>query len=41
LREGKPVYMMHRHQIETREASDIAADLKAAFEQYCAVPATR
>ena len=38
---GKPVYMMHRHQIETREASDIAADLKAAFEQYCAVPATR
>ena len=39
LRDGKPVYMMHRHQIETREAPAIAADLKAAFEQYCAAPA--
>ncbi|MGA2425395.1 MAG: BrxA/BrxB family bacilliredoxin [Terriglobales bacterium] len=40
LREGKLVYMMQRHQIETREASAIAADLKAAFDQHCAV-ATR
>ena len=39
LRDGKPVYMMHRHQIETREASAIAADLKAAFDQHCAVAA--
>ncbi len=39
LRDGKPVYMMHRHQIESREAAAIAADLKAAFDEHCAVPA--
>jgi putative YphP/YqiW family bacilliredoxin len=39
LRDGKPIYMMHRHQIETRDAAAIAADLKAAFDQYCATPA--
>ncbi len=38
LRDGKVIYMMHRHQIETREAAAIAADLKAAFDQYCAAP---
>ena len=38
LRDGKVIYMMHRHQIETRDASAIAADLKAAFDQHC--PAT-
>ncbi len=38
LRNGKVIYMMHRHQIETREAAAIAADLKAAFDQYCASP---
>jgi len=36
LRDGKPVYMMQRHQIETRDAAAIAADLKAAFDQHCA-----
>lgn len=36
LRDGKLVYMMPRHQIETREAQAIAADLKAAFDQHCA-----
>ena len=41
LRDGKPVYMMHRHQIETREAAAIAADLKVVFEQLCAAPAAR
>ena len=41
LRDGKPIYMMHRHQIETRDAAAIAADLKAAFEQHCAAPAAR
>jgi putative YphP/YqiW family bacilliredoxin len=41
LRDGKVIYMMHRHQIETRDATAIAADLKAAFEQYCAAPATK
>ena len=41
LRDGKPVYMMQRHQIETRDAAAIAADLKAAFEQHCAATAVR
>jgi putative YphP/YqiW family bacilliredoxin len=41
LRDGKVIYMMHRHQIETRDASSIAADLKAAFDQHCAVVAAR
>ncbi len=36
LRDGKLVYMMPRNQIETRVASAIAADLKAAFELHCA-----
>jgi len=38
LRDGKVIYMMHRHQIETREAAAIAADLKAAFDQTCTAP---
>jgi putative YphP/YqiW family bacilliredoxin len=37
LRDGKLVYMMQRREIETRDASAIAADLKAAFDQHCAV----
>jgi len=37
LRDGKVIYMMHRHQIETRDAVAIANDLKAAFDQHCAV----
>ncbi|HKM48031.1 MAG TPA: BrxA/BrxB family bacilliredoxin [Terriglobales bacterium] len=36
LRDGKLVYMMPRNQIETRVASAIADDLKAAFELHCA-----
>lgn len=35
MRDGKLVYMMHRHLIESREAEEIAADLKQAFEEYC------
>lgn len=35
LRDGQLVYMMQRRDIESREAPAIAADLKAAFEQYC------
>jgi len=35
LHDGKLVYMMERRQIETREAPAIAADLAAAFEQFC------
>ena len=41
LRDGKMVYMMPRNQIETRVASAIAADLKAAFDLYCAAQTTR
>lgn len=39
LRDGKTIYMMERSQIERREAPVIAADLKAAFEQFCETPA--
>ena len=35
LRDGKLVYMMERHQIETRDARSIAADLTAAFDRFC------
>ena len=36
LRDGELVYMMPRRDIESREAPAIAADLKAAFDRYCA-----
>lgn len=36
LRDGQLVYMMERSQIETRDAASIAADLRAAFDKYCA-----
>jgi putative YphP/YqiW family bacilliredoxin len=32
---GKPVYMMHRSDIERRDAFQIAQVLKAAFEKFC------
>ena len=35
LRVGKLLYMMERHQIESQEAQDIAAQLTAAFETHC------
>ena len=36
LRGGKMVYMMERHQIENQTAEDIAKQLTAAFDKYCA-----
>jgi putative YphP/YqiW family bacilliredoxin len=39
LQDGKLVYMMQRRDIESREAPAIAADLKAAFDKFCARPA--
>ena len=39
LQDGKLVYMMPRRDIESREAPAIAADLKAAFDRFCAKPA--
>lgn len=35
LQDGKLVYMMERHQIESRDAGAIAQDLVAAFDKYC------
>src|SRR5438132_8880293 len=39
LRDGKLVYMMQRSDIETQKTNQIATDLKAAFEKFCAKPA--
>jgi putative YphP/YqiW family bacilliredoxin len=36
LRDGQLVYMMQRRDIEGSEAASIAADLKAAFDKFCA-----
>jgi putative YphP/YqiW family bacilliredoxin len=33
---GKPVYMLHRSDIERRDAFQIAQVLKEAFEKFCA-----
>ncbi len=35
FRQGRPVFMMHRHQIEYQDASQIAGTLTAAFDRYC------
>jgi len=32
---GKHVFMLERHQIEGRDASDIAQDLRQAYDRYC------
>ena len=40
--DGKPVFVLQRHEIESREAPEIASMLTAAFERYCVKqPATR
>lgn len=40
LAKGKLAFMLERHDIEGRSAEDIARDLTAAFDRYCAQPAT-
>ena len=35
MKDGRLVYMLERHQIESRTAAAIAQDLSAAFEKYC------
>ena len=35
FREGKPVFMLQRHQIENRDATEIAQILTEAFDQFC------
>ena len=36
LKDGDVVFMLERYRIEGRSAEQIAADLKDAFEKYCA-----
>jgi putative YphP/YqiW family bacilliredoxin len=40
MRDGQLIYMIERRDIESREAPAIAADLKAAFDQFCGKPVT-
>ena len=35
LRDGQLVYMLERFQIEGRDATEIAEELKAAFDKHC------
>jgi len=35
FRDGKPVFMLHRYQIENRDAHDIAKSLTQAFDELC------
>ena len=36
FKDGKPVYMVHRRDIEMRQAPEIAKLLTTAFDQFCA-----
>lgn len=38
FRDGQPVFMLQRHQIEPRDATEIAKALTEAFEQFCVQP---
>ena len=40
LKDGKLVYMMQRHDIETRSADQIATELRVAFDKHCGQLAT-
>ena len=35
FQDGKPVHMIHRHEIERRDASQIATLLTDAFDKFC------
>jgi putative YphP/YqiW family bacilliredoxin len=35
FRDGKPVFMLHRHQIESSDPQQIAKLLTKAFDQFC------
>ena len=39
LRNGEPLFLLERHQIEGREAPEIAALLRDAFDQHCGAQA--
>jgi putative YphP/YqiW family bacilliredoxin len=36
FKDGRLVFMLERHQIEGRSAGEIAVDMTAAFDKYCA-----
>ena len=36
FKDGRIVFMLERHQIEGRSAEEIAVDMAAAFDKYCA-----
>lgn len=38
FQDGKPVFMLHRYQIEQSDPFQISKHLTAAFEQFCAQP---
>jgi putative YphP/YqiW family bacilliredoxin len=38
LRDGEVVHFVHRHQIEGRSPREIAANVTAAFDKFCAAP---
>ena len=40
FRDGEPIYMLHRHQIEGRDPNQIADTLKQAYQQHCAAEST-
>ncbi len=40
FQDGKPVYMIHRGDIERREPQAIAKLLTDAFDRFCALPST-
>jgi bacilliredoxin len=35
FRDGQPVFMLQRHEIEHRDATEIAKSLTEAFDQFC------
>ena len=35
FRDGKPVYMLHRHEIEGRDPAMIADALQSAYREHC------
>jgi Protein of unknown function (DUF1094). len=35
FRDGKPVWMLHRHQIEASDPETIAKAITSAFDEYC------
>ena len=35
FQDGKPIYVLHRHDIEGRDPDQIAATLKQAYQEHC------